>query len=293
MGLPMPILRRPDPPGPPPRGAVSRARAAAAALGLVLAAATCPARAQDRFEIQVYDSEVAAAGEPGLELHLNYVAQGPAAPPAGGELPTRHVLHVTLEPHLGLFGWGELGGYLQGALRPEGTFDYAGVKLRFKAKWPEKLLGGAVGLALNGELSAIPAAYEPNRWGTELRPVVDARAGRFYGSLNPILSTDLSGPDAGRPQLEPAAKLAFLARPELWIGAEYYAGLGRLDALLPLAAQTHKLYAVLDFAGDLFDLDLGAGRGLGAGDAWVMKAIVGIHPKGAVSPQPAAPAAPR
>jgi hypothetical protein len=37
-------------------------------LALVLAAAA--ASAQDRFEIQVYDTEVAQPGEPGLELNL-------------------------------------------------------------------------------------------------------------------------------------------------------------------------------------------------------------------------------
>ena len=268
-------------------------RRAAAALGLLLAAASSRAEAQDRFEIQVYDSEVAAAGEPGLELHTNYVARGTAAASAGGELPTRHVLHLTLEPHIGLFGWGELGGYLQGALRPEGAFDYAGVKLRFKAKWPEKLLDGVVGFALNAEVSAVPAAYEPNRWGTELRPVIDARVGRLYAALNPILSTDLSGPIAGHPQLDPAAKLAFFARPELSAGVEYYAGLGPLDGLLPASAQTHNLYAVLDLAGDFFDVDLGVGRGLAAGDGWVAKAIVGIHPRGPPPPQPPGSAAAR
>lgn len=258
---------------------------------LALAVAT-GAPAQDRFEIQVYDSEVAAAGEPGLELHTSYVAQVQAGTAlAPGELPSRHVLHLTLEPHLGVFGWGELGGYLQGAVRPEGAFDYAGIKLRFKAKWPDKLWGGRLGLALNAEVSAVPASYEPNRWGTELRPVVDLREGRLYASVNPILSTDLSGPDAGRPQLEPAARLAFLPFPALSTGLEYYAGLGPLGGLLPSSAQTHKLFAVVDVAGELFDLDLGVGRGLSGPDRWVAKAIVGLHPRGAQPTQASAPAA--
>jgi hypothetical protein len=263
-----------------------------AALGLLVAAASFGAAAQDRFEIQVYDSEVAAAGEPGLELHANYVAQGTTTS-AGDELPTRHVLHLTLEPHIGLFGWGELGGYLQAALRPEGAFDYAGVKLRFKARWPSRLLDGMVGLALNAEISAVPAAYEANRWGTELRPIIDARVGRLYAALNPNLATELSGRDAGHPRLEPAAKLAFFLRPELSAGVEYYAGLGPLDALLPVPAQTHNLYAILDLAHDLFDVNLGVGRGLGVGDGWVAKAIVGIHPRGTPGHSPAESAAAR
>jgi hypothetical protein len=235
------------------------------------------AQAQDRFEIQVYDSEVAQAGQPGLEMHLNYVASGSHTVSPEGELPTSHVLHLTLEPHLGVFGWGELGGYLQGALQPDGTFDYAGVKLRFKAKWPEKLFG-VVGLALNAELSLIPAAYEQNRWGSELRPIIDARLGVLYASINPILSTDLAGPAGGHPQFDPAAKAGLFVLENLSLGGEYYAGLGTIDSPLPVAAQNHRLFGALDFSSASFDVNFGVGRGFGEGDRWVAKAIFGVHP---------------
>lgn len=246
-------------------------------LALALLAAL-PAAAQDRFEIQVYDTEVAEPGHFGLELHTNYVITGAA--PADGELPTQHVLHTTLEPHLGVFGWGELGGYLQGALRPGGSFDYAGVKLRFKAKWPERFFGDRVGLAINFELSRVPAAYEANVWGSEIRPAIDLRTGPLYASVNPIVSTDLQGALAGKPQLEPAFKLALFARPQLAVGGEYYAAPGPLDALLPASQQNHRLYGVLDFAADWVDLNLGVGRGFGSAEPWVAKAIVGVHPPG-------------
>jgi hypothetical protein len=240
--------------------------------------ASSGAAAQDRFEIQVYDSEVARAGEPGVELHLNYVASGHQTV-EGPELPTQHVFHTTLEPHLGLFGWAELGGYLQGVLRPDGSYDYGGAKLRFKAKWPEKLFG-FLGLGLNTELSWVPAAYEENRFGTELRPIIDGRIGIVYASINPILSTDLAGPLAGHPQLEPAAKIAVFALEQLALGAEYYAGFGPIDAPLPSTEQSHHLFGALDFTAPWFDFNLGVGRGFGSGDAWVAKAILGFHPRG-------------
>jgi hypothetical protein len=247
------------------------------AIFVAVVCAAAAAQAQDRFEIQVYDSEVARAGEPGLEVHVNYVASGSSFA-EGPELTANHVLHTTLEPHFGLFGWAELGGYLQGALRPDGSYDYAGAKLRFKAKWPEKLFG-FLGLAVNTELSLIPEAYEANRWGSEVRPIVDARIGPFYASVNPILATDLEGPFAGHPQLEPAAKLALFVVPAVAVGAEYYGGFGPLDSPLPSADQDHHLYGALDFAGAWFDLNLGVGRGFGTGEAWVAKAIFGVHPR--------------
>jgi hypothetical protein len=252
------------------------------------------AAAQDRFEIQVYDTEVAEAFHFGLELHTNYVLSGSRATSADGALATEHVLHTTLEPHLGVFGWGELGGYLQGALRPGGSFDYAGVKLRFKARWPAKFFDDRLGLAINFELSRIPGAYEPNVWGTEVRPAIDLRIGPLYASVNPIVTTDLQGPLAGHPQLEPAFKLALFARPDLSFGSEYYAALGPFDALLPVAGQNHRLYGVLDFASDYLDLNLGVGRGFGTAEPWVAKAIFGVHPPGTpASHGPPPEAAPR
>jgi hypothetical protein len=236
------------------------------------------AAAQDRFEIQVYDSEVAEARHFGAELHLNYVISGTTAVAPDGELPTQHVLHTTLEPHYGLFGWAEVGAYLQGALQPDDGYDFAGWKLRFKARWPEKLLDGRLGLAINFELSRVPASYEANVWGTEIRPIVDFRQGIFYVSFNPIVDTDLEGALAGKPQLEPALKLALSASRDIALGIETYAALGPIDGILPLSEQSHQLYGVIDIAGAWVDLNFGVGRGWGAADGWVAKAIIGFHP---------------
>ena len=70
----------------------------------------------------------------------------------------RHVSHLTLEPHLGLAHWCEIGGYLQAAIRADGTMDYAGVKLRWKMRVPHRLVHDIIGLALNLELSIVPPA---------------------------------------------------------------------------------------------------------------------------------------
>ena len=263
-------------------------------LALPLLLASFAAAAQDRFEIQVYDSEVAEAGQFGLELHTNYAFSGSRSTSADGELATQHVLHATLEPHLGVSGWGELGGYLQSALRPDGSLDFAGAKLRFKAKWPEKFFGDRLGLSINFELSRVPGAYEANVWGSEVRPALDVRVGPIYGAFNPIVTTDLQGALAGRPQFEPAFKLAVFARPALSFGSEYYAAFGPFDGVLPAAQQNHRLYGVVDYASDYVDLNFGVGRGFGSAEPWVAKAIFGIHPPGTpASHTPPPEAAPR
>lgn len=239
------------------------------------------ARAQDRFEIQVYDAETAPKAGAGLELHLNFVPVGSASPSAEAELPTHHVTHVTFEPHLGLASWCELGAYIQAAMRPDGSVEYAGFKLRFKTRIPRRVGRNLIGLALNIEVSEIPATYEANVWGSELRPVIDLQWRRLYFSVNPIVSVDLGGRLAGLPQLQPAAKFAVSIIPALAVGAEYYAAFGPLNSPYGLADQMHRLIGVLDITHKLtnvvnFDVNIGAGYNFGAGDRWVAKAIIGI-----------------
>src|SRR5712671_4742235 len=234
------------------------------------------ARAQDPFEIQVYDVSTAPPLTPGVEIHLNGVLHGSEQPTPSGELPTQHVTHLTLEPHLGLTNWMEAGAYLQSALRPDGTYDYAGAKLRLKARLTEPAFGW-LGLALNGELSWLPVAYEAARRGGELRPILETRQGRLGLWLNPIISFELTGPF--HPELEPCAKAAWSVTEALSLGAEYYAALGPIDALLPLREQVHRGFGVIDLATRWLDLNLGIGGGSGP-DSFIVKAIVAVHPPG-------------
>lgn len=228
---------------------------------LAIVAVPAIAHAQDQFEIQVYDSETAERGDVGLETHLNY-------------MPNEPIAHLTLEPHVGLARWCEAGAYFQTALRPDGELDYAGVKLRFKARVPRKLAHGLVGLALNGELSSVPARYEASPLGGELRPVIDVEWRRLYASVNPILSFDFFGADAGHPQLEPAATL-LLALVEDWrVGVEYYGVFGPIDAPLPADKQVHRLFVVSTLTYKWFGLHVGGGYGLAAGDKWIAKMIL-------------------
>ncbi len=245
-----------------------------AAVGLSLV--PFAARAQDRFEIQVYDSQTAPPLGVGLEVHVNYDARGATETTEGGELPTHRVSHYTLEPHLGLADCCEVGGYFQTAFRPEGRFDYAGVKLRFKVRLPRRI-ANLIGFALNTEISAVPRSYEANRYGSELRPIADLRYGRLYASINPILSIDFAGSLAGRPQFQPATKISWDVLEGLGLGLEHYAGLGPIDGLLSPEQQSHFLFGAVDWTGSLFDFNLAAGRGFGQAEPWVAKVIFSIH----------------
>lgn len=237
---------------------------------VVLARLGSPTRAvaQDAFELQVYDVETAPRGGTGLELHLNHhVVDG--AP---------NETHLTFEPHYGLAAWAELGGYLQTAMTTSGSGDlaYAGAKLRLKLRYPRRLWGERLGLAINGELSAVPSRWEAHVWGSELRPVIDLRLGRVYAAVNPIVTTDLRGDLAGHPQLEPAAKLAIAVREELAVGAEVYGSFGPIDDLG--RDPVESALAVIDLRGGCWDLQIGAGWTWGQADHAVAKLIFGFHP---------------
>ena len=235
-----------------------------ALLAVVLISTT--ARAQDEFEIQVYDVETAKQGEAGLELHLNHHLIH-AAPDQ---------THLTFEPHYGLQSWLELGGYFQTALTTSGDFAYAGVKVRLKARWPRRVWDERIGLAANVEVSAVPARFEANVWGGEVRPVLDLVVGRLYAAVNPIIDFDLQGAVAGHPQLQPAVKVAVVITPALMIGVEAYGAYGPVDDLG--SEKVERVFGVVDVKGSWWSLDVGIGASWGLPDHPIGKLIFGLDP---------------
>ena len=232
--------------------------------------------AVDPFEIQIYDGTANAPGAPGLELHVNRVWNGvrTADPP---ELPLHHRTHMTLEPSIGVTRFLELGGYFQTALRADGTFDYAGTKVRAKLVTPEGWRKN-LRLGVNFELSLLPERYERSRWGSEFRPIVGWENERWLFAVNPIVGIPLGPPGArGGPTFEPAAMAKIKIKDAVGLGFEYYSSFGRIAAPDKLDGQLQYLYEVVDvLAIPHFELNIGVGEGLtSASSALVAKVIVG------------------
>jgi hypothetical protein len=247
---------------------------AAIFLGVALAVIAAPraARALDAFEIQVYDGTANAPGAAGLELHVNDVVSGlETAPPP--ELPSHHQAHFTLEPSFGVTSWWELGGYLQTALRADGAYDYAGVKLRSKLVTPPRWSARAR-LGVNVEVSALPERYEADRWGLEVRPIAAWDAGPLSVAVNPIVDVPLTG---GPATFEPAATALAVLRGRASFGVEYYAALGPLTGLAVAREQQHYIYEVVNLlAVPGFELNAGVGQGLTeTSNPLVIKLILG------------------
>ncbi|GEJ55866.1 hypothetical protein [Anaeromyxobacter diazotrophicus] len=256
-----------------------RARPLTAALLALLA---LPAAAFDRYEIQVYQGDLQEPGHLGLELHTNYTARGARQPGFPGEIPPWHSARMTLEPALGVTPWLELGAYLQLLDAPGRGVRYAGSKLRAKFLAPRPFGEGSF-LGVNVEVGRVPAEVEQDQWANELRPFVGWEGRWLLVDLNPIIGYALSGKDAFRVALEPAAKVAVNSQLGFAVGVEYYAELGFVDALLPLREQAHYLFGVVDLVeahgrpSSPWEINLAVGGGLGRGadQQLIVKTIIG------------------
>jgi hypothetical protein len=239
---------------------------------------TTAARAWDPFEIQVYDGEADAKGAAGLELHLNYVAAGTTSSPPP-EAAQNHQAHFTLEPSYGVFDWWEIGAYLQTALRDD-TYEYAGVKLRTKFVRPPKDTGDALRLGVNFELSLLPSAYDANRWGTEIRPILGWNHAGWKFIVNPIIDTPLASPGLPLgPTFEPALSAARAIGSTFNVGIEYYGDFGPIAHPTSWRDETQYLFEVFNLlAIENFELNVGFGEGLtAASNPIIVKAIVGYE----------------
>ena len=250
-----------------------------------------PSWAGDPFEIEVYDGTSNAVWVPGIELHLNSWATGNRRDYEAPEAPLHGQIHATLEPSLGITPFWELGGYLQAAWRTEdGVVDWAGVKLRSKLVTPESFHPNWR-FGVNLEISYLPSAYDHDRWGSEVRPILAWHNPRWLFALNPILDQPLAGADAKYgPSFDPATKIAVTVGP-VALGVEYYATLGPLGAILPWSRQEQQIFEAVDLlAVPHLELNLGLGEGLTADSAGVVfKTIVGWEFEREEIPAPRAP----
>ena len=247
--------------------------------------AAAPAFAIDRFEIQVYDDDVGAPGQFGLEVHGNYTIAGHRSGDYPGAVPAHQAGRLTLEPAIGVTDWLEFGAYLQFLAQPDVGVRWAGAKVRAKFVVPERM-HLPVHLGINVEVGRVPAEIEQNGWANEFRPIVAWTNGVWTAALNPIIGYALTGPERFKPEFEPCGKVSWNTQHGFAVGVEYYAGLGLMsEGFAPLGQQEHLAFAVFDLAAPkgaeedkkAWELNAAIGHGLTSGTAqeWVVKTIVG------------------
>jgi hypothetical protein len=254
-----------------------RLRDLAGAGVLCLGAIFCPPALAAPDEIQVYLDDINAPGEPGIELHLNYVPKGRNTPDYPGEIPPHHVFRATPEFSIGLRPNWDLGLYLPTEVAPGGHAYMDGVRLRLKylatAEATKPFFYGA-----NVEAGRVPTRTSEDRYASELRGILGYRDGPWLFAVNPILGWALSGPHkSSTPDLTLNFKIGREFSSEWSFGIETYSGLGKINDMASSSQQDHVFYLVADFERKGFGVNFGVGRGLtDASDDWVVKAILSI-----------------
>jgi len=248
-------------------------------IGILFSAIAFPVRAALPDEIQVYTDDLRAPRELGLELHVNGTPKGRRTPEFPGEVTPGGGLRITPEFSLGLWRDWDAGLYLPIVQDSGGNTRFAGPKLRLKwlpLRPGESAEGWFAGV--NTEYAWLEEGFEPGTRKLELRPILGWRSAQWLLAVNPILSWQLNGPErSGRPDFNPAFKVARSVTQDLALGLEYYAGLGPLGQPLPGAEQAHTLYLALEYERGPIPLHFAIGRGLNsATDRLTLKAIFEI-----------------
>lgn len=252
------------------------------ALRVTLAALAClatpiAARAQDAFEIQVYEYETVPKGMWNLETHYNYTSRG--TPASGLLFGTTGQSHLTFELTRGITEDFELAGYLVLAHHDGGgAGEVAGWRVRPRVKVPQAW-AWPVDVSLSFEFGFPNLAYEENAATFEFRPIIEKKFGDWQVDVNPVLARALNGPSASAGwEFEPNARLAFSATKKLDLSLEYYGATGSLTSPLPGAQQVHTLWPGFDYQFDERTvMNVGVSiPGTGAGDQSVIKLRLGV-----------------
>jgi hypothetical protein len=247
-----------------------RAAGATALLAFTLVLAA-PARAQDPFEIQVYEYETVPKGRWNLETHVNYVSKG-TTEYEGPMAPTEGQFHTTFELTRGITDEFELAGYLLLGSYKGGSFQFAGARFRPRVMAPKEW-NWPIGVSLSVEIGFPKKVFEENGTTLEIRPILEKKFGRFQLDFNPVVGTALSGPGKGEWDFEPGARLAYEASKALDLSVEYYGA-------IPFSGgpSVHQIFPGGDihFSEDVV-LNLGVGWGLtDAGNQLVWKMRLGV-----------------
>ena len=257
------------------RGWTECGKAVVCALLLVVAllfAACGPALAQTD-EIQVYDATIAPPGVFNLTLHNNYTPSGRTLPDYPGAIVPEHSLNGVPEWAYGVTDWMEAGLYLPlYSVTGDGAVRFNGFKLRALFVRPDAA-EQPIFYGINFEFSYNAPHWDPHRYTSEIRPIVGWHIGRLDLIVNPILDNSWQG--FGKLDFAPATRLAWHWSKSWSTAAEEYDDFGPVKHFYAPSAQSHQLFAALDYDDGKVSVEGALGFGLTpASDHRIVKLIV-------------------
>ena len=233
--------------------------------------------AQGNYEVQVYASELVPKHVTIVELHSNFTAKGSKG--GGGELPTEHAQHETLEITHGFNEWFETGFYQFTSIQPDGSWKWVGTHIRPRVTIPERyhLL---VGVSLSTEFGYQRPIFSSDTWTWEIRPIVDKQIGKFYVGFDPTFGKSFHGPSRKEGyEFEPNVKVSYDVAKRIAMGLEYYGAYGSFGNVYAFHDQEHMFMPAIDVDfGPQWEFNLGVGIGAtGSTDHLLIKAILGYR----------------
>lgn len=232
-------------------------------------------------EIQVYDGEINAPGEFGLELHVNSSPVGISTPSFANERVSDKGVRLTPEFSYGLSKTVELGFYIPTIYTPDYGYEVAGYKPRIKWMPIQADESQPWSLGVNFEYANLRYGMEDSQERLESRFIVGWQGKDWNFAFNPIFSTNLSPGFSRTPELSTFARGLYKTKGELFkgVGLEYYQTWGPYDSFTPNAEQPKQLFVVAELSSETgffkyFDLHVGIGKGWDTADPLVFKMIL-------------------
>jgi hypothetical protein len=233
-------------------------------------------QAQGNYEVQVYAADLVEPGTTMVELHSNFTFEGTKRT-TDGSYPTEHQLHETVEITHGFSPWFETGFYIFTSADTRTGWQWVGDHIRPRVsipkewKWP-------VGLSLSTEFGYQRAAFSPDTWTIELRPIIDKTLGKLYLGFNPTVDRSFHGPGvSGGVGFSPNFKVGYDFSRVVNAGLEYYGALGPITGFDPVRDQQQQIFLATDLnLSPKWEVNFGIGVGMtGSTDHLLVKMILG------------------
>ena len=248
----------------------------AIAIGGVFASQAGTASAQDLFELEVFEYDGVATGDYELEMHVNALSRGSAAPTstAANHRPT----HISAELTRVWTDRLETAVFVQTApFGSAGSARFAGGHLRTKIRFGQ-LPAVPVRVAMSAEYAFNRAVFNRELQTLEFRSILDYARGRLAVVVNPALEIVTRGSDDGlEPVFDVSARAEWQLANRLALTSDYFSA-GATTRHLPESDAHHLVFggAALDIA-SAWEFGLSLGHCVTSSEPWLIRSIVGFR----------------